>query len=473
MPRSTEEHELVITRLDQALTFAFALEDERRRSADVDRLRGFAEVARARISAHPISLVPQRSPSPLGMHGSILAGIMNSLQKAVREAVMPQQRDLSTEWAHLPSLLSAKALDDAQRQHVPAFAILVRRVLQRIDGGFPEEAKPFVSLQQVSAVLWAVLPEVRGLRTVPIFVPAMARAMHTAFHESLKTALRRWDDGQRPGVQLNEYFADAMQAFQREIESRLGVSVMRELFDEARRLAISLEENYTWAALSSDWPSAEDWLKLYAGMNLKGIANDKKFTRHREDGSPSVADAHASLLSYLQWITPMPATERRSQAYFVTDGQRFAVDGVELPQKHALLAVPVDAPLPDVDELLRHFGIYLTTQRAKHCRDTGSRLNAMEAVSRRRLIQETARSRQPDRVLLHDKSSILAQLCALRALELARLPRSRSSSIKARDLEIGEWIAEAGFRYSAESVRKAREHLPQLLQTVRAHLSSD
>lgn len=463
MPKTSDENESVLDELDRTLVFAFALRVEMGREPALIKLRELAEQAREAARHHPVGLRRLGKSDQFGFAPELVSRVMNGLQTAVADQAPPAPPDLDQKWAYMPPALSGAELDLAHEDGIEYLARIAAEIVEQVDSGFPAEAKPFISAAQFEAVSRRVLANTSTASAVPIHIPSLVGLLHTNFLDRVAG---------RPPLAFRELLARYCESAVREhlaaVEESFVTRTIQHLLPEAGGISIPLAEHYNWASLCWLFPSARVLLDVYASLNVSQAVVDSKFK------PPAGADAFKPLpaqdfLSLCRNMTPSPLRKGGTQRYFDTDRCDIRIDGRAL-QKHAMMAISYTEPLPDIEEATTRFGVYLLNNRRNYCRATRTRFSKEEGETLARIGGKADSLGRLPRVLLHDKSSVLGRLCSLMALEMQLDARFEGLSSKARALTIGEWLLEAGFEYSNESIRKSCEGLGRTVDIVQSHL---
>ncbi|WP_160310739.1 hypothetical protein, partial [Delftia tsuruhatensis] len=160
----------------------------------------------------------------------------------------------------------------------------------------------------------------------------------------------------------------------------------------------------------------------------------------------------------------------RGQIYFDTDSSDIKINGFSI-QKHGMMAISYAAPLTDIEYWTTRFGVFLLHARRAYCRATRGTFLNEEADALTRISAKADEMKGGNRVLLHDKSSVLAYLCALMYLEMEQDPKFSAISSKFKVITISDWLSSAGFTYSIESIRKSCEKRNAVRQRIQDYLS--
>lgn len=467
MGRTTAEHEHLLDRFDDLLTLVYLYESELAGNPDLGRLQALAaEVAdEASLTTNAALFPDQRTKR------SVVTQVMNGLQSACRMKAPPPVTSVDVAWDGLPAVLSGLALRRIHAGQGEQLAGLLTVLVDRLDASFPTEAKPFVTREQVAAILRALRRGRYALFAGPIQVEILSGLAHQEFLAALDRSEAPLAAPGRAQELARKYMGQAESSFVEMVKDFFVQTMVAKLYPRARQLRLTIDRAYPWGALWQQPLAARDCLDLYARLNRSGAIRDAKC---REMPMPGTGVPGTEFICWGIATVPRPAEPDREEAarlFFKSDDTDLRIGGKPV-QKHAVMAVRYDRPLRDVELALRYFRNYLVHQRKRYCVDAGEALSAEEVALARLRDADLLNDAKEVRSVLHDKSSILGHLCSLMDLEMQRDPAYAQRSKKARMLTIGQWVHEAGFAFSGESVRKSCARSPVVIAALRARFAS-
>ena len=374
-------------------------------------------------------------------------------------------------WDGLPAGLSGLALRRIHARQGGQLVGLLAVLVDRLDSAFPSEAKPFVTREQVAAILRALQRGRSAHFKGPIHVEILGGLVHQEFLAALDRGEAPLAAPGRAQELAHKYVSLAESSFVEMVKAYFVETMVTKLYPRARQLRLTIDRAYSWGALWRQPLAARDCLDLYMGLNLSGAIRDAKC---REAPVPGTGVPGVEFICWGIAAVPRPTGPDKNETarlFFKSDDSDLRING-KLLQKHAVMVVRYDRPLHDVELALRHFRNYLAHQRKGYCVDAGEVLNAEEAALERLRGADMLNDAKVVRSVLHDKSSILGHLCALMDLEMQRDSAYAQLSKKARMLTIGQWVNEAGFAFSGESVRKSCSRSPVVIAALRARFAS-
>lgn len=470
MGRTSPTHESVINELDCAMTFSFVLAGEMARGQDLMRLRKLASETRDAVKKHPLGLLELGKKShPSYFAVGLVSSVMNGLQSAVINKMAPELPDLSLDWIDLPPILSAEHLESFHQCGFNDLISISEKIINQVDSAFPAEAKPYISLTQFEAVARVVLARVPTKENLPIHIPSLVGGLHANFLGSITAGNSPILTQKEQEHLVQNYCAKAEREHLEVVRHIFQVRMVQQLFAKAVDISIPLDKYYCWGALCIPAPSAQELLRIYSALNRAQAVSDSKFRPKDDEEAPKPIPAKA----FIRWCEEMvsrPLNSRRGQIYFDTDRSDIKVNGLSI-QKHGVMAISYAAPLTDIEELTTRFGVLLLNARRTYCRATRGTLLNEEVEALTRISAKADELDGGDRVLLHDKSSVLAHLCALMDLEMQNNPELANLSSKAKVITISDWLSSAGFTYSIESIRKSCEKRTAVQERIQEYLS--
>lgn len=470
MGRTSPTHESVIDELDCVMTFSFVLAGERARGEDLMRLRKLASETRDALNMHPLSLLGLGNKShPSYSSVGLVSGVMNTLQSAVINKMAPELPDLSLDWIGFPPILST---EDLERFHQCGFNDLVsisEKILHQVDSKFPAEAKPYISLKQFEAVARRVLARSSIQENLPIHIPSLVGGLHANFLDSITAGRSPFLTQEEQEHLVKKYCVKAEWEHLEVVRDIFQVNMVKKMFAKAVDISIPLDKYYCWGALCVQACSAQEFLKIYSALNRSQAVSDSKF-RPKENGESEKPIPAQNFIRWSEKTVPRPRNSRRSQIYFDTDRSDIKFNGLSI-QKHGVMAISYATPLTDIEELTTRFGVFLLNARRTYCRATRGKFLNEEAEALTRISAKADELDGGGRVLLHDKSSVLAHLCALMDLEMQLDPELSNLSSKAKVITISDWLSRAGFTYSMESIRKSCEKRTAVQERIQDYLS--
>lgn len=449
MGRTTPQHEHLIDHLDDMLIFEYLYASELLTNPDLARLQAMgAEVYQEASLPANAGIFPTAHARTLAVHG-----VMNLLQRACSDA-MPPADEVGTAWLGLQNAMSLDVLRSAHATLAGYLASLFTTLIARVDSAFSEETKPFVTKQQVSATLRAWLKNEPANCVGPIQVDLLGALAHQEYLAALNDRRSALVGPERAYEMVLRYFTLAEDSFIRMKEALFSRAMVSRLHSRGRKLHLTIDRAYPWAAL---WRPARGGLKcldLYVQMNLSGAIHDGKFAKA---SIPGVADVGSEfVVDAIRKGGRIPEQIQGTQGriFFTSDDVTLHINE-EPVQKHAVMAIRYDSPLRDVERRVQQFRNYLVEQRRQYCANAGEPMNREEAALLKLRQTEMLKEAKPVRTLLNDKSSILGHLCALIDLEMQRDPVRSGQLKKTRMKDIEEIISNAGFRFRSDSVRKS------------------
>lgn len=461
MPRTEQEHELVIDVLDDLLTFSYAYESEVVAGPALARLAALAREVVSQLAQGRNTLLFQDGRE----QESAVIQVMNLL-KAARAAEFPREKaTFADAWMNKPPVLAGMELRVVHATRLRDLQVLLGGVVRRLDA-YPEEGKPFISREQVREALLATFPTIAACADLPIHVDTFVALVHQRFLAGLAAdpTVVAWD------VIVEEYTHRAERALPDMLRKTFLDDMVDQLLPAAKDLEIGIDRHYPWGALWREPLSAKELLREYARLNLSRAVADKKF-----DASRSNVDVPRHAFEFLHScgarLRPAHLGDAAArQLYFNTDATEIRIGGKPV-QKHAVMAIPYDIPVQDVEEKVGRFSTYILHHRRRYCAIGRQRLAGEENAAARRLDQEAMLQRKVQRTVLHDTSSVLGHLCALMWLQRRRSAGCPPMAIKEHHITIQEAVRKAGFTYGMESVRKACARADQQMAAVRQALA--
>ena len=451
MGRTTAEHERVIDALDDLITFCYAYEGEIGAKDDLGRLQALAAEVYSSLKQKPTlsRLLQQREKE------SIVVSVMNGLQAAIRNKAPPEEVDFGLAWANKPSVFTGLFLNKVHIEQDSDILQFVTDVLGRLNTAFPPEAKQFITLQQVTATVRAMLRIKQETFAAPIHVDTLSGLLHQYFLMGLTLSDPASAGPLRWQKMTQKYMEQAAGKLVEMVEAAFVTAMIRELFPSAQKLHISIDRYYPWGALWKLPMAGKDLLDLYTRLNLSGAVADKKFKRQSVESTKSAPAA-----KFIRWVAdncPRATESSRAtanQIYFDTDRVDIRIDGKPI-QKHAVMAIRYDKPLRSVENYLKHFGAYLQTHRQRHCANGQEPRSNDEFAMAQQLAVDAISQRKATRTVLHDKSSVLGHICALTYLQMNRDPDYADLLNKQKIPTIEKLVETAGFEFKVDSIRKA------------------
>lgn len=464
-------HESVINELDRAMTFSFIVINEMARGQDLMRLHKIANKTKDEVKKHPLVLLELGKKSHPSLFAvGLVSGVMNKLQSAVINKMAPELPDLSLEWINLPPILSAADLDDFHHRGFSDFVLISKKILNQVNSSFPAEAKPFISLAQFDAVARVVLPSVPIKEKLPIHIPSLVEGLHANFLNSVTTGRSPILKQEEQEHFVQSYCEKARREHLEVVINTFQVRMVRKFFPNAVDISIPLGKYYCWGALCAPAPSARELLSVYSALNRAQAISDSKFRPKDYEKLPESLSPD-DFIRNVEELIPRPLINSgRGQIYFDTDSSDIKINGFSI-QKHGMMAISYAAPLTDIEHWTTRFGVFLLHARRAYCRATRGTFLDEEADALTRISAKADEVEGGNRVLLHDKSSVLAYLCALMYLEMEQDPNFSAISSKVKVITISDWLSSAGFTYSIESIRKSCEKRNAVRQHIQDYLS--
>jgi len=464
LARTTAEHESILDVFDNLLALGYLYISELTINSDLGRLQALAiEVAHEVNRAAYGALFPDEGAKRLA-----ICEVMNRLQKAyrVKEPPVVTGRD---EWNGMSVPMDGFALKRIHFEQVHQLVELLVALVDRIETAFPNEAKPFVTPEQVKALLSGLDDGRQGRAhfTGPIQVDILGRLAHQEFLAGLERVDTPLMSPDRALELVHQYARKAERSFDGLVRESFIVAMVTSLYRHAPPFKLPIDKAYSWGALWRQPLSAKDGLDLYARLNRSGAIRDANYDQEIDAG---VGIPAAEFIAWGRAMVPWPNDfdpAEVARTYFKSDDADLHING-EPVQKHAVMAVRYDRPLRDVERTLRHFRNYLLRQRKDYCTASGETLNAEEAALAKLFIPDLLHNTKPARAVLHDKSGVLGHLCTLMYMEIEHDPAHAQESKKARVITIKDWVREAGFDYSIESIRKSCARGPAQISNLRA-----
>lgn len=467
MGRTTAEHERLLDLFDDLLVHVYLYESELAGNPDLRRLQALAaEVADEASYATNAALFPNQRTKRYAV-----IRVMNGLQSACRLKAPPPVTAVDVAWEGLPTVLSGLTLRRIHAGQGDQLADLLTVLVDRLNAAFPPEAKPFVTRKQVAAILRALRRGRNAHFDGPIQVEILGGLAHQEFLAALDRGEAPLAASGRAQELAREYMRQAESSFVELVKTFFVESMVTKLYPRARQLRLAIDRAYPWGALWQQPLAARDCLDLYARLNLSGAIRDAKF---RKKAVPGAGVPGEQFISWGINKIPRPAEpdrEETARLFFKSDDTDLRIGGKPV-QKHAVMAVRYDRPLRDVEFALRNFRNYLVHERQRYCVVAGEALNKEEIALARLQDGDLLNDAKAARRVLHDKSSMLGHLCALKDLEMQRDPAYAQQLKKERMADIEDWVKEAGFTFSGHSVRKSCARSRIVIAELRARFAS-
>jgi hypothetical protein len=467
--RTTAEHERVIDALDDLITFCYAYEGEISAKGDLGRLQALAAEVHHSLAKN-LNIYRLLQPRE---KESIIISVMNGLQSAIHNKATPEEVDFGLAWANKPSVLTVLFLSKVHNEQFSDILQFMTDVLGRLNTSFPPEAKQFITLQQVMATVQAMLRIKQESFAAPIHVDTLSGLLHQYFLMELTLSDPASADPRRWQKMTQKYMEQAAGKLVEMVEAAFVTAMIRKLFPSAQKLHISIDRYYPWGALWKLPMAGKDLLDLYAGLNLSGAVADKKFNCQSVESTKNSVPA----AEFFRWVVdncPRATESSRAtanQIYLDTDRVDIRIDGKSI-QKYAVMAIRYDKPLRSVEKYLMHFGVYLHTQRQRHCANGQEPRSNDEFAMAQQLAVDAISQRKATRTVLHDKSSVLGHICALTYLQMNRDPHYADALNKVRIPDIVKLVKTAGFEFTEDSIRKACSKRDTQLATTMLRLAN-
>jgi hypothetical protein len=448
MPRADPTENAVLDGFDRLLSFVYAYAAEEARSTELATLRSWARQLQARVhdTGALFAFLVGDSRKPVD---SAVTRTLNTLWQRVRKGRPPPEVDFAQVWLNKPPLLSGADLEHAHRTRRGDIARVIKALRDRMDHAFPPEAKPYVTGEQIGAIL----RHLKDTGTVPIHIPTLARLMEQAF-------LREEDPAPgepRQAIDISQiaarYVVEAESAFVQMVCDQFIQEGMDALYPAARQLTMPLDQVLPWGALWQPPPSSAELLKVYVGLNQSSAIADGKFRA----ASCRLAVEPISEPAFRRWVdakVPKPQSTQPSHVTFYSA----ATASIQINDRRlvdqAVMTARYDLPVMDLKENIRYFTHYLLFQRQRYCKEVGIGLDPSERALLDRLAAARHTRLLAERYVLHDKSSILGHLVGIMDAELTR---AAPPEVQRKEIHgtIMERLTEAGFSFSLESIRKA------------------
>lgn len=448
MPRASDADNAAIDGFDALLTFAYAYAAEDAHASALGQIRYWASQLKDRVHQSDVAFAFWVS-SPTQAVNSAVTSVLNTLFQAVRDGAMRPPVNSALAWLNKPLVLTGADLGHAHRTQRKDIETVFVALRSRLDHAFPPEAKPYVTAEQVGAVLRHLEVNV----TVPIHVETAASLMERALRRDMSSG---HDQGSRAAniTQLVErYVGEAERALVQLVRDQFIHEATEALYPAACRLKVSLDNVFPWGALWRRPLSGVELLQLYAGLNRSRAITDRKFRDTEAVSGILPVDAEA----FRRWIlaeVPIPQSMRPSNVLFRSTAMAaIQIDGERLVDT-AVMTARYDRPLQGLKQNFGYFTNYVVTQRQRYCNEVGIAPEPSELALMAQLKAKHKAASSIERRILHDKSSVLGHIVGIMDADLthaARTPNLR----KVSRAEIFKRVRDAGFDFSLESIRKA------------------
>lgn len=461
--RTTDEHESLLGHLDNLLILGYLYESERTRNPDLEQLQNLVmEIAREASASVNASMF--RGDKAMRQ---IICEVMNVLQSACQKKDSALITAVDAAWDGLPAVQGSPELWRIHAEHQEDLANVFVTLLSRLNTTFSAEVKPFVTRELVAAMLRALRRE----GCIDFVGPIQVEVLSTLAHQEFLATLNR---DQTPlakpgGVQtlVTEYVRQANRSFQQMVKSFFIQNTVAKLYPRARRLHLVIDRAYPWGGLWREPVSGHHLLVLYARLNRSGAIRNSKY-KPPSDDAPGLSFEEFSAWAINTVSRPKDIDQEAPvRQFFKSDDVDLHIDG-NLVQKHAVMAIRYDQPLPDVERAVRQFRNYLLSQRKAYCNNAEGGLTVSEAALDRRLQREKLGEDKSGRAVVQDMSSVLGHLCALMYLQMQRNPEYVEMLKKTQMLTIEGWVKAVGFEYTTEAIRKACARVPAEIEALRA-----
>lgn len=454
MPTISPERERVVDALDDLLTYAYLYRAEAAAGGDLAALAALSQDIGRQVMAEDSYVAAFLDRGPRGGLERAEVKTLNTLQDAVRIGRPPEPVDFAAEWLNKPDNLSDAYLRAAHGGNAERFARLLNTIGHRLHDEFPPEARPYISLAQVLAVARPLATAAAAALRAPVHLKTLASVVHRAFlpvalHEDAKSAYAEL----LPDL-VRRYMGQAEVRFVDMVRTNIIASLAAPLFERAKSLNISMDRFYSWGTLRKAPLDGQAILDLYAKLANSGLVTDKKYVLETPPEAPSAACIDATV-KQLERVVPLPLMRRPSNmSYQNSDACDIQIDGYAL-QNRAVLIAPYHETLSDLERTLRHFGMYLISQRKRYCAQTHQLLPAEDVAAEKRFGLAIDAHRKPRRWLLKDTRAIVSHMSVFLTLQARENTDFAKKPKKTQYFEISEGMAKNGFRLGSEAIQKA------------------
>lgn len=477
MPRTRDEHHIVLSHFDNFFVFGYLYESERQRNPDLETLRGFAAEIDAKADQ---SINAATLTDPERLRG-LICRVMNVLQRACKANNPEIDGPVDASWDGLPDKFASEDLWRLHSEHRNELIHMFETVLSRLSFTFSEDLRPYVTPELVAATFRELRREGQIRYAGPVPVNVLSAIAHQAFVAGLTTSQAPLGSPMRVDQMVDTYVKQANQSFQHLVTSGFVYEMVKDLFPRARRLNISLDRIYPWGALWEAPYYAHSLLVIYSDLITSGIIKNSKHSPKDKTGEAPRDDLFEAFDYWAVNTLPeprIPSSDPIPKTCFHTDDTDILIDGNFL-QHHAVLAIRYDQPLPDVERAMRGFRNVLLAQRNRYCANAGVGLTSDETKLSNRPRQEIIPINKTNRRLVQDVSAITGHMCAMIHIEKMRetlrdeLPKKTpyAEMLKKNQVDLMfKMLDHTGFDLDPQTIQKAIAKIPAQCNALRSAL---
>ncbi len=455
MARTTPERESIIDAFDAVITFSYAYEWQKLHNNGIDELSDLADQIIAEVEKEypPLLTSPEE-------RFDVICSILNRLNAAVVADSCPKAIEPGDFWINVPDSFSGEQLIHSYQDEYDDIVMIVMVVISSLNKSLPDEIKPFVTIEQVDAMLSKTCDELKHNNEMaqqakfrmPIHKELMATMIHQHFLRTFSLGQTTYEEVVAYSELSAGYCEKAIAEFVKMAANMFAVATVIKFFPLGKTIKVEIDRYYTWAQLCFPIKDYNKLLSIYS--DVKELFLDKGVKSIGKDDSLKVK--LKNIIAFGAGFKRLEDNPKGSLIRYLFDSNRtpVLVDGRPI-QNHLVMIFPYDKPLPGAQEKLKDFARYIGNRVNVYVREYG------DTEGYEKEIKEAVACKNIDlpytRFSLVDSSSVLPQICSLLCFEYERSSENASHAKKRQSLDVYEMIKNHGFKFSIESVESARK----------------
>jgi len=468
MAKTTPERESIIDAFDAIITFSYAYEWQKLQNNGIDELSYLADQIISEVAKEAIPLFMRK-----GEKFAAIFSILNKLQEAVVADSCPKAIKLGDFWLNKPKILSGEYLVNKYVDEFDVIVTIVMVVILDLHKLLPDEIKPFVTIEQVDAILTKKCDEMklgfkRGKFRIPIHKERMASMLREYFINTYSIKQTTYEEVNAYEELAAGYCEEAIHDFVKMVEEEFYVRSVIKFFPLGKTIDVEIDRYYTWPQLCFHPMNYNKLLSIYS--------DNKKLFLNK--GIQSIGD-DAYLNVRLKKIIELGGRFSQAQRIpkggvkrYMFDSNRDAVvvvDGKPI-QNHLVMIFPYDKPVPGLQDKLNDYARYIGNRVNTYVREYGHTSGYEDEIKNAVAYRNIAIPYT--RLSLSDASSVLPHIYALLCFEYERSSDNSGNLKKQQKLDVYEMIKNHEIIYSIESVESVRKEKEDRMLNIMEKLES-
>lgn len=453
MPEIDDQEKLGIDLIDALLQFFLAVTWQNAQTDGLSRLHALFKSVKHRLAEHQQIFASASERTVAALH------VIEALQ-ASRHMKLPTLR--YTDWTNFAAALDLFDRNPDMHALRPAIHALIERTRARIQGRVPASALPY-EIESETRVM------ARSLQ-FPLYVPGIVRLVR-----HFATLTRPLEDAELESA-LTQYWVSVLHRLEHERKRDICDQIVSELRDTAHAIDLRIDQSFAWSVLVSERTFTSLYLlKIYMALNVRGWITDARFTSGRVRVNGLSQDQFDKLLTpnlVRDTILMMSADDAKSRkmrrSVIDTDRQRTQINERQVSNS-LLMVAPYHIDGVDLEHLIARFVLKLVRQRKRR---HGARPDSPGIDDLPPLLQQLVTHHGVRRKICATKKNVLFCIAHLVAENVYRY-RERNQTkpdngtlVRTRqdaDVFTASLLANHGFQYTAESLRRGRAHFRHTL----------